>query len=153
MAYTANSWVRYKACNLRWSTTAASLVQPPIRDALAPQDQLYARNGRGNNDDYAVIGSIDRILVALKGPVTLAHPMTRTANPAVTGKAYCLDPTTGTLYQAHPDILHDVWRPRPPRPATGTLVAALARPQQAGPHRAQDRLGNDKLGNDRLGDS
>ena len=53
------------AGDLRWGITAASLRSPATRDALAPQDGLYALNLRGKADAYAVIGSVGRILVAL----------------------------------------------------------------------------------------
>ena len=125
-----------RAGDLRWGITAASLRSPATRDALAPQDGLYALNLRGDADEYAVIGSVGRILVAPEDPsallAALAHPVTRIVSLTVTEKAYCLDPSTGMLDEAHPDILHDVRHPEAPRSAPGYLVAALARRRIAG---------------------
>ena len=100
----------------------------------------------GDADDCAMIGSVGQILVAPENVAALAHPAAHIASVTVTEKAYCLDPATGTPYQAHPDILHDVRRPEAPRSAPRVLVAALARLRQAGPRHALDRLGDDTLG-------
>ena len=42
----------------RWGITAASLRSPDTRDALAPQDGLYALSLCGETDRLVVIGSI-----------------------------------------------------------------------------------------------
>ena len=125
-----------RAGDLRWGITGASLRSPATRDALAPQDGLYALDVRGACDRYSVIGSVTRILVAPEDPgallAALAHPATRIVGLTVTEKAYCLDPATGALDTAHPDIRHDLAHPEAPRSAPGILVAALARRHRAG---------------------
>jgi fructuronate reductase len=125
-----------RAGDRRWGITGASLRSPATRDALAPQDGLYVLNLRGEADAYAVIGSIGRVLVAPEDPAVLlaamAHPAVRIISLTVTEKAYCLDPATGTLDEAHPDIRHDLAHPHTPRSAPGFLVAALARRRAAG---------------------
>ncbi len=120
----------------RWGITGASLRSAATRDALAPQDGLYALNLRGAADEYAVIGSVGRILVAPERPAALiaalTHPAVRIVSLTVTEKAYCLDPATGALDRVHPDILHDLAHPGAPRSAPGFLVAALAQRRHAG---------------------
>ena len=75
-----------------------------------------------------MIGSVGRSLVAPENQAALLHPATRIVSLTVMEKACCLDPATGTLDEAHPDILHDMRRPpKRPRSAPGTLVAVLAR--------------------------
>ncbi len=125
-----------RAGDRRWGVIGASLRSPATRDALAPQDGLYALNLRGETDRYAVIGSIGRILVAPEDPAALlaamAHPAVRIISLTVTEKAYCLHPATGLLDEAHIDIQHDLSHPHAPRSAPGFLVAALARRRAAG---------------------
>ncbi len=125
-----------RAGDMRWGITGVSLRSPATRDALAPQDGLYALNVRGEHDACAVIGSVTRILVAPEDPGalldTLAHPATRIVGLTVTEKAYCLDAATGTLDWSHADIVHDLAHPGAPRSASGLLVAALARRREAG---------------------
>ncbi len=117
--------------DLRWGITAASLRSPAMRDALAPQDGLYTVAVRGNGEHLSVVGAIKRILVAPEDPSALiaamAHPATEIVSLTVTEKAYCHDPATGTLDEAHPDILHDLAHPEAPRSALGFLAAGLAR--------------------------
>ncbi len=124
-----------RAGDHRWGITGASLRSPATRDALAPQDGLYALNVRGDGDECSVIGSVGRILVAPEDPgallAAMAHPAVRIVSLTVTEKGYCLDPATGELDEAHPDILHDLAHPRAPRSAPGFLVGALARRRAA----------------------
>ena len=124
------------AGDLRWGITAASLRSPATRDALAPQDGLYALNIRGEADRLQVIGSINRVLAAPEEPDALLDalcaPATAVVSLTVTEKAYCRDPATGELDEAHPDILHDLAHPHAPRSALGWLAAALARRRAEG---------------------
>lgn len=124
------------AGDLRWGITAASLRSPDTRDALAPQDGLYTLDVRGEAERLAVIGAVTRILVAPENPAALvaalADPATAIVSLTVTEKAYCHDPATGMLDEAHPDIRHDLAHPETPRSALGVLAAALARRRAAG---------------------
>ena len=119
------------AGDTRWGITAASLRSADTRDALAPQDGLFTMDIRGETDRLAVIGSVVRVLVAPENPGTLVDamcaPTTAIVSLTVTEKAYCRDPTTGALDEAHPDIVHDLAHPDAPRSPLGLLAAAAAR--------------------------
>lgn len=119
------------AGDLRWGITAASLRSAGTRDALTPQDGLYALEVRGKSDRIAVVGAVTRILVAPEDPAVLvaamAAPATAIVSLTVTEKAYCLDPATGDLDTTHPDISYDLGRPGSPRSAIGLVTAAIAR--------------------------
>jgi fructuronate reductase len=120
----------------RWGIIGASLRSPATRDALAAQDGLYALNIRGDNDQLAIIGSIQSVLVAPEDPAALldrlCHPDVAIASLTVTEKAYCQDPATGHLDPAHADIVHDLANPGAPRSALGFLAAAIARRRAEG---------------------
>ncbi len=124
------------AGDTRWGITAASLRSTGTRDALAPQDGLYTVNIRGAEDRCAVIGSIQRVLVAPESPRALLDamcaPATAIVSLTVTEKAYCRDPATGALDDTHPDILHDLAHPDAPRSVPGILAAAIARRRAEG---------------------
>jgi fructuronate reductase len=120
-----------------WGITAASLRSPETRDALAPQDGLYAvavRSGGGTG--LRVIGSVGEVVVARGGAAALiarmCDPGVRIVTLTVTEKGYCHDPASGELDEAHPDIRHDLAAPDAPRSAPGLLVAALAARKAAG---------------------
>lgn len=120
-----------------WGIVGASLRSPDTRDALVPQDCLYAvavRSGAGT--EFRVIGSLLRMEAAGENPESLiarmADPATRIVSLTVTEKGYCHTPQTGELDEAHPDIVHDLASPHAPRSAAGFLVEALARRKQAG---------------------
>lgn len=119
------------AGDLRWGIVAASLHSPGTRDALAPQNGLYALNVSGADDGTSVIGAITSILVAPENPAALiaamAAPATAIVSLTVTEKAYCHNPATGSLDPNHPDIQHDLAYPDAPRSALGFLAAALRR--------------------------
>jgi len=124
------------AGDLHWGITAASLRSPATRDALAPQDGLYALNLRGEADRLAVIGSIGRVLAAPDDPAALLDafcaPTVAIVSLTVTEKAYCRNPASGALDEAHPDVLHDLAHPHTPRSALGWLAAAIARRRTEG---------------------
>jgi fructuronate reductase len=62
----------------------------------------------------------------------MADPRVKIVSLTITEKGYCLDPATGLLDEAHPDIRHDIAMPNQPRTAPGFLLAALRRRQIAG---------------------
>ena len=119
------------AGDLRWGIAAASLRSAETRDALAPQDGLYALEVRGESDRIAIIGAVTRILVAPENPAALlaamAAPSTAIVSLTVTEKAYCRAPASGDLDTTHLDIRHDLERPDSPRSALGLIAAAVAR--------------------------
>ena len=106
-----------------------------MRDALKPQDGLYALAVRGaEGERLQVIGAIKDVLVAPEDPEallrTLCDPAVKIVTLTVTEKGYCYDPATAALDEAHPDIVHDLASPAP-RTAPGFLVEALRRRRAA----------------------
>lgn len=101
-----------EACDPRWGIASVSLRSPATRDALPPQDGLYTLNQRGTGDDLQGVGRITRLLVApeARGAVldALAAPATRIVTLTVPEKAYCRDPASGALDEAHPDVRSDL---------------------------------------------
>jgi fructuronate reductase len=120
-----------------WGILGVSLRSADTRDALAPQDGLYTlaiRSGAG--EELRVIGAVADVLVAPEAPerllVAMADARTRIVSLTVTEKGYCHDPATGELNEDHPDVIHDLRSPEPPRSAPGLIVEALARRRAAG---------------------
>jgi fructuronate reductase len=125
------------AGDLSWGIVAASLRNPDTRDALAPQDGLYTVAAKGSDgEQLAVVGAIRELIVAPEDPerliVAMADPRIRIVSLTVSEKGYCHDPATGTLNEAHPDIVSDLADIARPRTAPGFLVAALSRRRAAG---------------------
>jgi len=123
--------------DLNWGILGVSLRSPQIRDALAPQDGLYtvaARSGEGT--DYRIIGSVVGLMVAPENPPALvevmAHPDVKIVSLTITEKGYCIDPATGKLDEAHPDILHDLAHLDQPISAPGFIVSALKQRRKKG---------------------
>ncbi len=120
-----------------WGIVGASLRSAETRDALKPQDCLYALSVRsGEGERLRIIGSILDVVVATEERERLLTAMadrrTRIVSLTVTEKGYCHDPATGRLDEAHPDIRHDLTEPGAPRTAPGLIVEALARRRAAG---------------------
>ena len=120
-----------------WGIVGASLRSPATRDALAPQDGLYAvavRSGAGT--EHRIIGSVLATEVAPENPARLiarmSDPATRIVSLTITEKGYCHTPQTGELDRLHPDIVHDLQNPDAPRSAASIIVAALSRRRDAG---------------------
>jgi fructuronate reductase len=123
--------------DLRWGIIAASLRSAETREALAPQDGLYTVAVKASEGEtLAVVGAIRDVIVAPENPerliATMADPAIRIVSLTVTEKGYCHDPATGTLNEAHPDIIHDLANPDRPRSAPGYIIAALGRRRAAG---------------------
>jgi fructuronate reductase len=123
--------------DLAWGILGASLRSPDTRDALAPQDGLYALDLRdGAGEEVRVIGAVRDVLVAPEGPDALLRAMTdpdiRIVSLTVTEKGYCHNPATGELDPGHPDIVHDLAHPGSRRSAPGLIVEALAQRRAAG---------------------
>lgn len=125
-----------------WGIAGVSLRQADTRDALAPQDGLYAlalnsADDRGSpRQSLAVIGCLLETLVAPEDPqavlARIAHENTRIVSVTVTEKGYCHDPASGRLNLDHPDIAHDLDHPAQPRSTIGFLVWGLQRRREAG---------------------
>ena len=118
------------AQNPTWGIIGASLRRPDMRDALAPQDFLYAlaiRDASGTS--CRIIGAILDVLDAStqRGQLlqAMADPAIRIVSLTVTEKGYCHDPASGELDERHPDIVHDLAHPDDPVSAPGIIVKAL----------------------------
>jgi fructuronate reductase len=120
-----------------WGIVAASLRSPDTYDALQPQDGLYTLSVRSQDGEaLRVIGAIRRVIVAPREIEDLldvmADPQTRIVTLTVTEKGYCHDPATGTLNEAHPDVVHDLAYLKTPKSAPGFIIEALRRRRMAG---------------------
>ncbi len=120
-----------------WRILGVSLRSPKVRDQLEAQDGLYTVIVRGANGDHAkLISSVAGVLWAPNDPQRVLEAMsaasTKIISLTVTEKGYCLDPATGSLNSAHPDIQHDFVNLGAPKSAIGYLVAALARRRNSG---------------------
>ncbi len=119
----------------RWGICAVSLRSAAVRDALAPQDWLYALAELGEESRTSVIGALREVLVASEHASTvfsrLESPDTRLVTLTVTEKGYCLDPGA-RLDRSHPEIAHDLGSPRSPQSAIGWLAEGLRRRRAQG---------------------
>ena len=108
---------------------AVSLRTSSVRDALKPQDGLYALLELDATPSLRVVGAIRELLAAAQDPAAvsarLSAPETSIVTMTVTEKGYCLDGAGGLDFD-HPDIRHDLSRPESPRSLIGWLVHGLA---------------------------
>ncbi len=86
----------------RWGVCGVSLVRPAMRDALAPQDGLYAllvRDGSGTR--VRVVGALRELRVAPEAPAAvvarIAAPDTRLVTLTITEKGYDDDGPGGAV--------------------------------------------------------
>jgi len=119
-----------------WGIVGASLRSADTRDALAPQDGLFALAVQDSSGErLRIVGSELALVVAPEDPAALlarmADPAIRIVTLTVTEKAYLRD-ASGGLDLAHPDIVWDLANPDAPRTVHGFIVSALARRKAAG---------------------
>src|SRR5688572_23422565 len=111
-----------------WAICGVSLNSRDVRDALQPQDGLYALALLGQNPSLRVIGSIRELLFAREQREQvlkrLADPLVRIVTLTITEKGYCL--AGGDLDLTHPEIVHDLASPDAPNGAIGYVVAGLS---------------------------
>ncbi|MGH8178279.1 MAG: mannitol dehydrogenase family protein [Steroidobacter sp.] len=116
----------------RWGVAEVSLHSAAVRDALAPQDGLYAVAVLDAAPSFRVIGAITELLVAPESPAAvlkrLGDPDVALITATVTEKGYCLA-ADGSLDLRHPEIVHDLSHPHAPRSLIGYLTAGLERRQ------------------------
>ncbi|NMK49687.1 mannitol dehydrogenase family protein [Achromobacter sp. Bel] len=137
-----NEAALHAGADRRWGICGVSLRQADTRDALAPQDGVYAlalrsADGQGRpRQQIAVVGCLLETLVAPEDPqavlARIAHGDTRIVSVTVTEKGYCHDPASGQLNLNHPDIVHDLGQPLAPRSTIGFLVWGLQQRRAAG---------------------
>lgn len=118
------------AGDLRWGIAAAALRSAAARDALAPQDHLYALTLRdAEGERTRVLGAIRRVTVAAEDPgavvAALADPGVRVVTLTVTEKGYGADLPARRLDPADPDVARDLAGEGPPRSVPGLLAAGL----------------------------
>ncbi len=121
-----------RAGDLRWGIVGVSLRSPDVRDRLAPQDWLYTlQECDATGERLRVMGAIRDVLVAPEDPdavvTALASPDVHIVTLTVTEKGYKLDPSSGALDRADPDVRHDLSSLETPRSAAGFIAAGLAR--------------------------
>lgn len=125
-----------KAGEAGWAIHGTSLRSADTRDALAPQDGLYAVVERDSADERArIVGSLMELSVAPENPAALvarmADPAVRIVTSTVTEKAYLRD-AKGDLDLSHPDIVHDLKNLDRPKTVHGFIAAALKARRAAG---------------------
>lgn len=81
----------------------------------------------GSMIDYLPVEADNAALIQ-----AMADPRIRIVSMTVTEGGYFIDPRTGGLDAAHPDIRHDADNPDNPRTAFGAMVAALRMRRDAG---------------------
>lgn len=121
-----------------WGIIGAGLtpVDARVRQALAPQDWLYALVERDDDGATAqVVGSIVEILAPGDTEAILDvidRPGIRIVSLTVSENGYCLDTATRRLDHANPLIVSDLACPRRPGSVIGLLVEACRRRRDAG---------------------
>jgi fructuronate reductase len=112
----------------RWGICEVSLHSTGVRDALVPQDGLYAIAVLDEQSSFRVIGSVKEVLVAPESPSAVLErmvaPTTYIVSATITEKGYCLN-KEGGLDFSHPDIAHDLKHPEAPKTFVGFLARAL----------------------------
>jgi len=118
---------RMLASRLDMAVCAVSLRTPDVRDALAPQDGLYALAEKEADGAVQVIGSIRQLVVAPEDPAMVFRRLieARYVTATVTEKGYCLT-TAGNLDLGHPDIRRDLDRREQPASLIGWITEALS---------------------------
>jgi fructuronate reductase len=112
---------------------AVSLRTPDVRDALTPQDGLYALAEKEAEPAIQVIGAIKELLVAAEDREAVFRRLAqaRYVTATVTEKGYCLT-TGGDLDLSHPDIRRDLDAPERPVSLIGWIAEALRRREVQG---------------------
>lgn len=125
--------------DLAWGIVGAGMQSVGMRDALAPQDGLYAVAEFGADfERISVVGAIVDVLGGAEDSdkISLLAKMsdagTRIVSITVTEKGYYLDLATGKLQLQSPAIAADLANPDVPKTILGLIVRALARRKAAG---------------------
>jgi len=111
----------------QWAVSGVSLRSAEVRDALQPQDGLYALELLEQTPQWRIVGAVREVLCAPHEQAAvlgrLADPQVRLVTLTVTEKGYCL--AGDQLDLAHPDIVADLGEPQTPASAIGYIVAGL----------------------------
>ncbi len=123
--------------DLGWGIVGAGIISADMKNALAPQDCLYALCEMGADYEATrVVGSIVEILGGTEDAGALLARMsaatTRIVSITVTEKGYYLDPATGKLLLQAAAIAADLAAPAAPKTVLGLVVQALKLRRDAG---------------------
>lgn len=125
--------------DLAWGIVGAGMQSSGMRDALAPQDCLYAVAEFGA--DFERISVVGAIVDAVGGAedaekvrllAKMSDASTRIVSITVTEKGYYLDLATGKLQIQSPAIAADLANPSLPKTILGLIVYALRNRKAAG---------------------
>ena len=116
--------------DLSWGLVGAVVSSADMKDALMPQDGLYALAEMGaDSEKVKVIGSIIDVFGGAEDAEKLLAKMsdvsTRIVSITVTEKGYYLDLATGKLQINAPAIAADLASPATPKTILGLIVQAL----------------------------
>ena len=125
--------------DLQWGIVGAGMQSSGMRDALMPQDCLFALAEVGaDSEKISVVGAIvdalggaedaDKIKLLAK----MSDISTRIVSITVTEKGYYLDLATGKLQLQAPAVAADLVTPAVPKTILGLIVRALANRKAAG---------------------
>ena len=118
-----------------WRIHGVSMRSASLKDALGPQDNLYALCIVDNEPETHIIGAIKTLSTLANDRedivAALVNRQTKIVTLTVTEKGYCLN-AQGHLDTDHPDIKADLVTPETPVSAVGLIVQALAQRKQAG---------------------
>ena len=125
--------------DLAWGIVGAGMQSSGMRDALAPQDCLYAVAEFGADfERISVVGAIvdtvggaedaEKVRLLAK----MSDVSTRIVSITVTEKGYYLDLATGKLQLQSPAIAADLANPALPKTILGLIVYALRNRKAAG---------------------
>jgi fructuronate reductase len=124
---------RLLAADPRWGVCGVSLRSPRVREALKPQDWLFALSILDETPSVRVLGALRKILFAREEAGALARrlaaPETQLVTLTITEAGYCLSPD-GTLDLQHADIRADL--AGAPTSALGWIVHGLSARRAAG---------------------
>ncbi len=123
--------------DLAWGIVGAGVISADMKNALLPQDCLYALAEMGaDGEKVRVIGSIVDVLGgpedADKLLARMSDAVTRIVSITVTEKGYYLDLATGKLQLQAPAIAADLASPATPKTILGLIVQALKNRKAAG---------------------
>ena len=125
--------------DLAWGIVGAGMQSSGMRDALVPQDGLYAVAEVGaDSEKISVVGAIVDVLGGadeaekIRLLAKMSDISTRIVSITVTEKGYYLDLATGKLLVQSEAIAADLANPDVPRTILGLIVRALAKRKAAG---------------------
>lgn len=114
--------------NPNYAICEVSLHSKNVRDALAPQDNLYTIAQIDAQPKMQIIGAIKDFLVAPENPQkvidTFANENIKIVTSTITEKGYYLD-NQGKLDFNAPEIAHDLNNPNSPKSYIGFIMAGL----------------------------